>query len=141
MKKTEREINRYLLKWRDRLWLGSWLITPLFETVLDGDYEGSAYRTSAYIDAEPNYRKAAVTVATKTWEESTPGRRNRTACHEMVHAVQSPIDKFVDEILGRMHEDRREGYDEWWKSLREANAEHWCNVLLDAAGELKGARQ
>jgi hypothetical protein len=137
MDRTERSINKHLLKWRNRLWLGHWLITPGYEEEMDARYEGSAYRTTAYIEADPTYKKAVITFATKTWKAMTPGKRNRTACHEMVHAVHSPIDNFVDQLLGRMGAKEREGWDEWWKNLREQNAEHWCNVMLEAFGELK----
>lgn len=133
---SKREIRQLILKWRGRLWLTQWLITPEVVEEIDPS-DGTAFSTTAEIDASPTYRKAVVKVSKKSWREVTPQQRNRTICHEMLHVVTSPVSDFVKELLEELPPAKRAGFVKWWERVEEGTTEHLCNVILDSQGELR----
>jgi len=118
--------------------LGHWLITPSLVDEIDSQ-SSNGFNSSACIDAEPEYRKAVITIAEKVWDELTPLKKNRTICHEMLHATLSPYQVFMDGLIDELPPSKRAVYKKWWRSVDETMVEHFCNVMLEASGELKGS--
>ena len=131
---NKREVDRLAKRWRDRLWLGHWLVTTALVEEIDPD--DTAYSTTATVDIEAPYKKVLLTINEKAWDELTPKKRNRTICHEMVHSAMSPMTDFVERMMLDLPPSKRSVYRKWHEAVDEAQTEHFCNVLLEANGEL-----
>ena len=132
----KREVERLMEKWRNRLWLSQWKITPATTETLEDD-SPRGYEATAACDADPTYRQATITIALDVWDKRSARRQNRSMCHEMVHVMMSPTTHLFDEMLKELSPSKRAVYEKWYRDVDEVQAEHLCNVLLDVMGELK----
>jgi hypothetical protein len=135
MMANKREVRRLVEKWRDRLWLGQWLIIAGYEPEIETS--SAALDTIAIVEFDSAYRKAAITVATNVWDKQTPKKKNRAICHEMLHVALSPLRDFVKQLEREISPSKKAVYEKWFESVDETITEHFCNVMLAAAGELK----
>lgn len=136
----QRDVNRLVLRWRERLWLGHWLIgariSPTIERRNDPtDAEG--FDVAARVNYESAYRRADIEINGGVWDSKSDREHNRTICHEMVHVAMSPVDAFVKHLMDELPLGKKTVAERWWKEVDESMTEHWCNVMLDANKELK----
>ena len=132
----KRDVDRLVLKWRDRLWLNQWRISAELIPVIEEREEESAYQTVASVEYEPIYRAAVITIGAKSWDARGDKQRNRTICHEMIHVRLSPLDRFISTLIDELPPAKREPYRNWRHDLREETAETLTDIMLSAAGEL-----
>lgn len=130
----KREVDRLVLKWRDRLWLGQWLVSVDLVDELEGGQES---QVGARTFSDSLYRHANVKVSRVAWDDISPSRRNRLICHEMVHVATSSLKDFVDELIDEIPAAKRGPYEKWYRAVDESLTEHLCNVLLTATGEAR----
>jgi hypothetical protein len=132
----KRDVDRLVLKWRDRLWLNQWRISTGLCPVIEDGEEDAVYKTVASVDYEPSYRTAHVTIGGKSWDERSAKQRNRTICHEMIHVRLSSLDRFISTLIDELPPSKREPYRNWRHDLREETAETLTDIFLSAVGEL-----
>lgn len=106
---TQRELQKILIGWRDRLGLGYWEIDIDFQKEADEGADGTS--TLAAIEAHEDYDTASIKLS-PNWEAWTPLRANQILAHELIHAQMRGLDyvvsKFGRENLGA---NEREMFD------------------------------
>ena len=113
-------------RWAWRLWLTDWdLATEVVES-LKGEGNGEP---AAEVSCHPEYRQGTVT-AVRSYIRLHPDEVDRIACHEVLHAVVSPLTMFVDNIVDTMPTGMRTIAKESWRVHKESMTNRLEQILM-----------
>ena len=124
--KAEKRIDAAVDRWRDRLWLKQWDATIRFS---EGKVRGSAADIAAAMDAVPRYKTMLMTVNSEWLEKASPRAIEDVTCHEIVHAVLSPLKDVAEAMLKALPKADRKGFDNWLQKENEAVTTHLEHIF------------
>lgn len=84
----QRRANRFVRRWRSRLWLNDWQVDTTFYR--EGDGNGSArdgFERIAWCHADWRYKLATVSINCPTFAATDAAEQEKTILHELLHAV------------------------------------------------------
>lgn len=120
-------------RWAWRLWLTDWDLTTEVAETLKGEGSGEP---AAEVSCQPEYRQATVT-AVRSYIREHPDEVDRVACHEVLHAVFSPLTMFVDHIVETMPNSMRVVTKESWRVHKESMTNRLEQILTKVSWDDK----
>lgn len=112
-------------RWRDRLWLKQWDMTIRF---VDRKPKGGKMAAGA-MEATPRYKTLLIEINSEWLKDAKASKVEDTVCHEMVHAVLTPLQDVAKAMLRRLPRAERKGFGEWLDKENESVATHLEQVL------------
>ena len=123
LSKAAQRFDAALDRWRDRLWLKQWDVSVKLK---DQKLPGGA---AAEIVARPPYKDIYIMVDNVWLEGANPNEIEDVVCHEMVHAVLSPLKDVAAGMAKKMPAQQRSAFVLWLDKENEAVTTHLEQIL------------
>jgi len=131
-RQAKRELRGLVGKWADRLGLDNWRIRVDLVRLPSLPASAGKWGRRACARASFNvaYRQAVVSAEETVWDRLPPAERERTACHETLHIVISPLMHVAEQMMADLPKGRREVYEKWLNMADEQVTEQLAAALV-----------
>lgn len=131
---TQRDWKKATRTWYNRL--GLWGNT-IFHEFKDGTNNGMTgkldFEPAASIACSPDYLFHHVDVRASWLKTASKDDVDETACHELIHAVLSPLDSCTYKIMDAIpNKQKREAFMDWYKKEQEQVTTRLANSFISA---------